>query len=165
MQRKIFAIRRLVFDICPLARRLANGVVFVVGGLSCARISGHALTIGTNDDAQPFARQASSSRGRAILPAEILAASRNSAYDAVVKLRPGFFSNSRFTASGREAVVPSVILEKGPIEPLDILRFVSVDVVREIEFIEPDDARTRYGSAYSAGIVVVRLTATLPSLG
>jgi hypothetical protein len=158
MRRHTTLIRKLVFNVGPPAHLPTSKLAFLAGCFACACVSGHSFAIGQEEDAQLSARLSATTRGNAILPAAILAASRTSAYDAAIKLRPGFFTNNRSAGSGREPVHPSVILERGQIEPLDILRSVSVDVVREIEFIEPDDARTRYGSAYSAGIIVVRLT-------
>jgi hypothetical protein len=158
MQRQISTMRKLVCDICLPGRRSAVKIALLAASFACDCASGHAAEFGNDHDTQLVGRHASSSRGRAILPAQILAASRVSAYDAVLKLRPGLFTNDRFAGSGAKPVLPSVILDRGQIEGLEVLRFVSVDVIREIEFIEPSEARTLYGSAYSAGIIVVRLT-------
>jgi len=96
-------------------------------------------------------------RGEAVLPDAILAASVSTTYDAVRKLRPGFFVNGRTAGSGRAPAEPSVVLERGFPEPLDVLKFVPPDVVAEIRFVEPREATVLYGPAYTGGVIVVLL--------
>ena len=93
-----------------------------------------------------------------ILPAEIQAASRASAYDAVLKLRPDFFTVSgRYRPAGQPAILPSVVLDQGPPEPIDVLRQIPAVGVVGIEFVERSAAQMRFGTAYSAGIIIVRV--------
>ncbi len=112
------------------------------------------------DAGQSVNRHSTPSRGDVILPAEIQAASSETAYDAVRRLRPRFFTNNRSTSSGRPPIHPSVVLERGLIEPIDVLRLVPADVVAEIHFVEADEALVKYGPAYTAGVIVVRLRAS-----
>ena len=104
-----------------------------------------------------IARAPAASRGEAVLPAEILAASVSSAYDAVRKLRPGFFTNGRAAGSMSAPVPPSVVLERGFPEALDVLKLVPADLVAAIYFVEPREATLLYGPQYTAGVIVVRL--------
>jgi hypothetical protein len=80
-----------------------------------------------------------------------------STYDAVRKLRPGFFVNGRTAGSGRAPAEPSAVLERGFPEPLDVLKLVPPDLVAEIRFVEPREATVTYGPAYTGGVIVVRL--------
>ena len=81
-----------------MRRRLpALAAVVAVGG--CAT----GLSIGAMPaDVGPIVnRQSTASRGDVILPAEIQAASSETAYDAVLRLRPRFFTSDRSASSGR----------------------------------------------------------------
>lgn len=73
------------------------------------------------------------------------------------KLRPGFFTNGRTAGSGAVPVPPSVVLENGFPEALDVLKLVSADMVAAIHFVEPREATLLYGAQYTAGVIVVRL--------
>jgi hypothetical protein len=109
-------------------------------------------------DASPLTKVGASTRlDGPILPPELRAASGLSAYEAILKLRPGFFTGNRSIGSTTAAVRPSVILERGIPEPLDVLRQVSADAIAEIRFIEPQEATLHYGPAFTAGVIVVRL--------
>jgi hypothetical protein len=112
------------------------------------------------DVGQTVNRRSTASRGDVILPAEIQAASSGTAYDAVLRLRPRFFTSDRSAGSGHPRIRPSVVLERGLVESVDVLRLVPANVVTEIDFVEPDEARVKYGPAYTAGIIVVRLRAS-----
>jgi hypothetical protein len=112
------------------------------------------------DGDMTFNRRATPSRGDVILPAEIQAASRETAYEAVLKLRPRFFMSNRSAGSGRPHIRPSVVVEGGIIEPIEVLRSVPADIVTEIHFVEADEAQLKYGPAYTAGIILVRLRAS-----
>lgn len=108
-------------------------------------------------DASPLTNVASSTRpGGAILPPELRGASGLSAYDAILKLRPGFFTGNRSIGSSTAAVRPSVVLDRGIPESLDVLRLMSADAIAEIRFVEPQEATLHYGPAYTAGVIVVR---------
>ena len=85
-------------------------------------------------------RVPAASRGEAVLPPEILAASVSDAYEAVRRLRPGFFANGRTAGSGHAPVTPSVVLESGFPEQLGVLKLVAADMVAAIYFVEPLEA-------------------------
>ena len=137
-------------------RRLPALVAFAALG-GCA--TGLSVGAMSTDVGPTINRRSTASRGDVILPAEIQAASSETAYDAVRRLRPRFFTSDRSTGSGRPPIRPSVVLERGLVEPIDVLRLVPADVVTEIHFVEPDEARVKYGPAYTSGIIVVRLRA------
>jgi len=136
------------------------GALLLVGvlGTGCASAGSF---VEERDDAPRMVNHAQvAARGGAILPPEIRAASNSTVYDAVFKLRPGFFNSIRSMGLTGASVRPSAILGGGFPEPLEILRMVSVDEVAEIRFIQPSDATLRYGSAYTAGLIIVRLRGT-----
>jgi hypothetical protein len=108
-------------------------------------------------DAAPLTKVVSSTRPDGpFLQPETRAASGLNAYEAILKLRPGFFTGNRSIGSRTAAVRPSVVLDRGIPEPLDVLRLISADAIAEIQFIEPQEATLHYGPAYTAGVVVVR---------
>ena len=131
------------------------GMLLLIGaaGIGCAVRT----PVSPQPDASPLTAIVSSTRpDGAVLPPEIRAASGLSAYDAILKLRPGFFAGNRSIGSRTAAVRPSVVLDRGIPESLDVLRLISADDIAEIRFIEPQEATLHYGPAYTAGVVVVR---------
>lgn len=136
------------------------GVLVIIGivGTGCA--SAGSFVEESDDAPRTVSRALVTLRGGVILPPEIRAASSSTVYEAVFRLRPGFFNANRSMGSSRASVRPSAILGGGFPEPLEVLRLVSVDDVAEIRFMEPSDAMLRFGSAYSAGVIIVRLRGT-----
>jgi hypothetical protein len=160
MQRSEHVIKRLILSCQGRLEQIEMLLLIGAVGSGCA--SGRLVpSVSQQADASQATRLVSSTpHDGAILPPEIRAASTSTAYDAILKLRPGFLTGNRSMGSGRTAVRPSVVLEKGIPEPLDVLRLVSVDDVAEIRFIEPMEATLHYGPAYTAGVIVVRLALT-----
>lgn len=93
-------------------------------------------------------------RGGPLFQQEMRVAAASSAYDAVRKRRPLFFA-SRSMGMGQARINPWVVIDGGIPEPLDALRTLQVDGVTEIRFIEPLEAAMQYGSAFTAGIILV----------
>jgi hypothetical protein len=137
------------------------GMLLLIGAVGSGCASGRLLPVSQQADASRATRRVlSTPHDGAILPPEIRATSSSTAYDAILKLRPGFLTGNRSIATGKTTVLPSVVLEKGIPEPLDVLRLVSVDAVAEIRFIEPMEATLHYGPAFAAGVIVVHLALT-----
>ena len=161
MQTLSHSMREFISVICvSMPRRLTAGAAITASMALCGCATGLSVGAVPADVGPTLNRRSAPSRGDVILPAEIQAASRATAYDAVLWLRPRFFTSNRSAGSGRPPIRPSVVLERGLIEPIDVLRLVPADVVAEIHFVEADEARVKYGPAYTAGIIVVRLRAS-----
>ena len=96
-------------------------------------------------------------RGEAVLPAAILAASVSTTYEAVRKLRPGFFVNGRTAGTGRAPTEPSAVLERGFPQPREVVKFVPPHIGAESSFVEPREAAVFYGPSYTRGVIVVLL--------
>jgi hypothetical protein len=90
---------------------------------------------------------------------EIDAAKVSTAYDAIVSRRPRFLSANQSRGSDRAAVAPSVVVERGLPEPLAVLKSISASEIAEIRYLEPWESTTKFGSEYTAGVIVVRLRA------
>ena len=133
-----------------------RGLLVTIAMVASACASGGSSAQNQVEDFQPT-HAAVTPRGGAILPPEIRAASTLTAYDAVLKLRPQFFTRDRTAGSNRPRILPSVVLDRGIPESVDVLRLVASDQVAEIRFIEPDDAVVLYGASYTAGVIIVRL--------
>lgn len=133
-----------------------RGLLVAIGMVASACASGGSSAQNQVEDFQPT-HAAVTPRGGTILPPEILAASTLTAYDAVLKLRPQFFTRDRTAGSGRPRPLPSVVLDHGIPESVEVLRLVRSDQVLQIRFIEPDDAVVLYGASYTAGVIIVRL--------
>jgi hypothetical protein len=133
-----------------------RGLLIAIGMAASACASVGSSAQDQVEDLQPT-HAAVTPRGGIILPPEILAASTLTAYDAVLKLRPQFFTRDRTAGSGRPRLLPSVVLDRGIPESVEVLRLVRSDQVVQIRFIEPDDAVVLYGASYTAGVIIVRL--------
>jgi hypothetical protein len=127
---------------------------FLVGVLATGCASSGSLGEDHVDTMSRPSRAGLNSRGGPLFQWEIRAAYASSAYDAVRKLRPLFFA-SRSMGMGQARVNPSVVIDGGIPEPLDALRMLQVDGVTEIRFLEPFEAAMQYGSAFTAGIILV----------
>jgi hypothetical protein len=114
----------------------------------------HAVEIG---DADSDAPGRSHFQSNVIRRDEMRARSVQSAYDAVMRLRPRFLTAAGHGDTSRAAVRPAAVIETGIPESIAALKSIPVDAVLEIRFIEPADAVVRFGARYTGGIVVVRL--------
>jgi hypothetical protein len=81
------------------------------------------------------------------------------AYDVVVRLRPGFLSprdaRTGIIASG--GVLPAVFIDGVFVGEVDALRSIAAPAVAEMQYVRPFDALHRYGPDYRGGVIVVRL--------
>ena len=92
--------------------------------------------------------------------AEIEAAAGDlmNAYDLVYRLRPSMMRFRNQTAgatSSGEVVGPVAYVDDVRLGALDLMRTVMRASVKEIRFISPTDATTRWGSGHSNGVIQV----------
>lgn len=92
-----------------------------------------------------------------ILATELNATSATTAYDAVLRLRPRFFLPTHSLSHDGTAVQPSVVVERGFPEPLDVLKQIASSAIAEIDFVDHDQAEVLYGARYTAGVIVIHL--------
>jgi hypothetical protein len=85
------------------------------------------------------------------------------AYDAIVALRPRFLAVNQPRGVGRAAVPPSVVIEKGFPESLTVLKSIQASDIAEIRYLESWESTTKFGSEYTAGMILVRLRALHPA--
>jgi len=90
---------------------------------------------------------------------EIDATKVMTAYDAIVSRRPRFLSVNQSRGSDRAVVAPSVVVERGLPESLDVLKLIPASEIAEIRYLEPWESTTKFGTEYTAGMIVVRLRA------
>jgi hypothetical protein len=78
-------------------------------------------------------------------------------YQAVERLRPQFL-RSRGTVSargGNEGSFPVVCVDEQRLGALSSMRGLPVENVREIRYVAARDATTRWGTGYTAGVILV----------
>ena len=81
------------------------------------------------------------------------------AYDVVVRLRPGFLipRDARMGVVGRRGALPAVFVDGAFVGEVDALRSITALAILEMQYVRPFDALHRYGPEYQAGVIVVRL--------
>lgn len=89
---------------------------------------------------------------------EMRARSVQTAYEAVMRLRPHFLAAGHMDTLLHTMARPAAVVDNGVPESINALKEIPADVVLDIRFIEPRDAVTLFGARYSGGIVIVRLT-------
>lgn len=96
------------------------------------------------------------SNGDVISGDEIRAGQFRDVYNAVERLRPQFL-RSRGATSTRdvEGNLPIVFVDEQRLGAVGSMRGLPIDNVREIRFIAPRDATTRWGTGYTAGVIMV----------
>ncbi len=95
--------------------------------------------------------------GNTLTREEVLAASVQTAYDAVARLRPQWLqSRGPMSVRSGGSAAPAVFMDGQQYGSLDALRDIRSTDVESIEFIGAADATTRYGTGYPAGIIMVR---------
>ena len=100
--------------------------------------------------------------GDALIAADLSAApglANATAYDAVVRLRPGFLHprDARTGTIASRGVLPAVFVEGAFYGGVEVLRVISASAVAEMRYVRSFDAMHRYGPAYRAGVILVRL--------
>ena len=129
----------------------------LVGVLTTACASSGSLGDHQVSDAVQPSRASSRASLSPISRQEISTVPALNAYDAALKLRPLFFTNGRPASLAHAGIRPSVVIDDGIPEPLDVLQTLQVTGVAEIRFVESFEATMHYGSAFTAGIILVRL--------
>jgi hypothetical protein len=105
--------------------------------------------------------EAKQRRSSAVLTsAELRAANVTNVYDAVQRLRPSWLRSRGETSFGNASkatstTFPSVFLDNAQYGSLGSLRQLTVDQVLEVQFISSSDATTRWGTGYTAGVILV----------
>jgi hypothetical protein len=81
------------------------------------------------------------------------------AYDAVLRLRPGFLNprDARTGTIASRGVLPAVFVDGVHYGGLDDLRVIAASAVAEMQYVRSFDALHRYGPGYPAGVILVRL--------
>lgn len=95
-------------------------------------------------------------RGNVITAEQMIAANAQTAYDAVQKLRPAWFSTRGPEAITRsEPDVASVFLGGNRIGDIEALRNLRPDDVKELRYYEAGEAGARFGMGHSRGVIEV----------
>ncbi len=96
---------------------------------------------------------------REVLTAEeISRTSALTAYEAVQMLRPAFLrmqGPKAVLASPRSTVYPVVYLNGAYHGELETLKSMYVSDIRDIRYIDPNEATIRYGTGHVAGVIMV----------
>jgi hypothetical protein len=81
------------------------------------------------------------------------------AYDVVVRLRPGFLSprDARTATIPARGMLPAVFVDGTFFGGIDALRVITASAVAEMQYVRSFDAMHRYGPVYRAGVILVRL--------
>jgi hypothetical protein len=81
------------------------------------------------------------------------------AYDAVVRLRPGFLHprDARTGTIAGRGILPAVFVDGVYYGGLEDLRGIAAAMVAEMHYVRSFDAVHRYGPDYRAGVILVRL--------
>ena len=53
------------------------------------------------------------------------------------------------------SIFPKVLVDEAQYREIDDLRSMSVSAIAEIRFVGPADATTRFGTGYTAGVILV----------
>lgn len=118
-----------------------------------------APTSGVRVETAPHVEVVRPAGGNVLSAAEIGAREALTAYDAIMSLRPRFLNARQSERLGRAPAVPHVMIEKGSPEPVEVLKSIRASDVAEIRYVEPWESTTKYGSEYTAGMIVVQLRA------
>jgi hypothetical protein len=99
---------------------------------------------------------ASSVRRDIITAAEIVAARVTDVYQAVTQLRPEFLRRRAGIVVGATARTNvAVYLDELPYGGLESLRYIPLDRVRLIRYVNPSDADMRWGGSHPMGAILV----------
>jgi hypothetical protein len=93
-----------------------------------------------------------------ITAAEIRPGNHRDVYEAVQRLRPQFLRARGATsvrATTGEDNLPVVFLDEQRLGGPSTMRGLPIENVREIRYVAPRDATTRWGTGYPAGAIVV----------
>lgn len=91
-----------------------------------------------------------------ITRAELDRIEEGTVHAAIVRLRPRWLRpRGQVSMSGQ--ILPSVFIGEGERDNFDRLRTLRVAEVRDLRYLNPRDATTRYGTGFPAGIIFVTL--------
>ena len=90
-----------------------------------------------------------------ITSSAITAARVHTAYDAVLRLQPHWLSGQRARAHESESAT-MVYLNTLPLGTIDRLRDLPVENIRQIEFLSPMEATTRFGTGHVSPVILVK---------
>ena len=114
------------------------------------------LAAATTVACAPPAKSGATRNANLITAEEIAASQVTTAYDAVRNLRPMFLrSRGQTTFDPGVAPVAVVFLDGHRYGDVETLKTMSVQSIREIRFLTPSDATTKYGTGFTAGIIEV----------
>jgi hypothetical protein len=100
-------------------------------------------------------RSFSGARRDVITAAEIVASRVTDAYQAVIQLRPEFLRRRGIMTVPRFSASMRVYLDDLPQGGLESLRYIPLDRVRLIRYMNPTDADIRWGGSHPAGAILV----------
>ena len=104
----------------------------------------------------PAAGTASGARGDVITSEQMVAVNAQTAYDAVQKLRPNWFSTRGPSAiTNAEPDVASVFLGGNQIGDIEALRNLRPENIAELRYYEASEAGARFGMGHSRGVIDV----------
>lgn len=134
----------------PRGPRRARAVPFVVLAVACGLVLGACASTGDGGERGPR------SRADLITQEQIEANSFETALDIVRSLRPSWLRNRPSSINNPEAgevevYVDGVRMIGGP----DSLRQLRAETVRQLQFMTPSDATTRFGTGHAGGAILV----------
>lgn len=93
-----------------------------------------------------------------ISEAELRNSSTQTAYEAIVKLRPNFLNyQAQTSVSNPTPGRPVVFVNERFAGDLNLLNQLRVDQIESIKFFKPTDAMIRYGTDRTGGVIAVTL--------
>lgn len=107
------------------------------------------------------ARHSGTAATNVITRNELEAAGSVSLYDAVQRLRPNFLRDRGQTSLLNESArtLPAVFLDQSLYGEIESLRAIEASRVDEVRYYAGTAATTRFGSAYGAGVIQLRMRA------
>lgn len=107
----------------------------------------------------------SSTRGnRNLITAEELRAEpQGTLYEAVQRLRPRWLQNRGITsARAMRPTPPQVYMDNAPMGSVGAMRGISVADVEQVQFMNANDATTRFGTGHDGGAILVSTRSGVP---
>ena len=81
----------------------------------------------------------------------------STAFQAIQRMRPQWLRARGVRSLSGGSIFPKVLVDETQYREIDDLRRMSVAAIAEIRFIGPADATTRFGTGYTAGVILVSL--------
>ena len=80
-----------------------------------------------------------------------------SAFQAIQNMRPQWLRARGIKSLSGGSIFAKVLVGEGQYREIDDLRNLDVSAIAEIRFISPADATTRFGTGYTAGVILVSM--------